>query len=42
MTMKRRDLLVGGAGVVASVAAVGLAAQAEAPTKQSDIDWSVC
>jgi heterodisulfide reductase subunit A-like polyferredoxin len=39
MTIKRRDLLAGGAGVVASVAAVGLAAQAEAPTKQSDIDW---
>jgi hypothetical protein len=40
MTVKRRDLVVGGAGVVAGVAAVGLSAQAEAPKKQSDIDWN--
>jgi len=39
MTMKRRDLLVGGAGMAASVAAVGLSAPAEAQTEQSAIHW---
>jgi hypothetical protein len=39
MTMKRRDLLVGGAGMAASVAAVGLSADAKAQTTQSDIHW---
>ena|SRR5277367_2344524 len=40
MTMKRRDLLVGGAGVVAGVAAGGLSARAqEAQTKPSAIQW---
>jgi hypothetical protein len=39
MTIKRRDLLVGGAGMAASVAAVGLAAQAQAQTGQSTINW---
>ena len=39
MTMKRRDLLVGSAGMAASVAAVGLSAQAEAQTGQSAVQW---
>ena len=39
MTMKRRDLLVGGAGMAASAAAVGLSAQAKAQTTQSGIHW---
>jgi hypothetical protein len=39
MTMKRRDLLLGGAGVAASVAAVGLSTEAKAQTTPSDIHW---
>ena len=39
MTMKRRDLLLGGAGVAASVAAVGLSAEAKAQTTPSDVHW---
>src|SRR5580658_10820006 len=39
MTMKRRDLLVGGAGMAASAAAVGLSAKAHAQTTQSGIQW---
>ncbi len=39
MTMKRRDLLVGGAGMAASVAAVGLSTRAEAKISQSAIQW---
>jgi succinate dehydrogenase/fumarate reductase flavoprotein subunit len=39
MTMKRRDLLVGGAGVAASAAAAGLTTPAEAQTRQGSIHW---
>ena len=39
MTMKRRDLLMGGAGVAASVAASGLGSEAEAQPRQSPIHW---
>jgi succinate dehydrogenase/fumarate reductase flavoprotein subunit len=39
MTMKRRDLLMGGAGVAASVAAAGLGSEAEAQPRQSPIHW---
>jgi len=39
MTMKRRDLLVGGAGMAASAAAIGLSAEAKAQTTQSGIHW---
>jgi succinate dehydrogenase/fumarate reductase flavoprotein subunit len=39
MTIKRRDLLKGGAGVAASVAAVGLGSEAEAQPRQSPIHW---
>ena len=39
MTMKRRDLLVGGAGMAASAAAIGLSAEAKAQTPQSGIHW---
>jgi FAD binding domain len=39
MTMKRRDLLLGGAGVAASVAAAGLSTEAKAQTTPSDIHW---
>jgi len=39
MTMKRRDLLVGSTGMVASLAAAGLSTRAEAQTGQSAIQW---
>jgi succinate dehydrogenase/fumarate reductase flavoprotein subunit len=39
MTMKRRDLLMGGAGVAASAAAASLGSEAEAQTRQSAIHW---
>ncbi len=39
MTMKRRDLLIGGAGMAASAAAAGLASQAEAQPRQSAVHW---
>jgi hypothetical protein len=39
MTTKRRDLLVGSAGIAASVAAVGHSAEAKAQTTQFDIHW---
>jgi succinate dehydrogenase/fumarate reductase flavoprotein subunit len=39
MTLKRRDLLVGGAGVAASVAAVGLGSEAHAQPRQGPIHW---
>ena len=39
MTIKRRDLLMGGAGVAASAAAAGLGSEAEAQTRQSAIHW---
>jgi heterodisulfide reductase subunit A-like polyferredoxin len=38
MTIKRRDLLLGGAGVAAGAAAVGLAGRAEAQTPAA-IRW---
>jgi hypothetical protein len=39
MTIKRRDLLVGSAGVAASVAAAGLGSEAEAQPRQGTIHW---
>jgi succinate dehydrogenase/fumarate reductase flavoprotein subunit len=39
MTIKRRDLLIGGAGVAASAAAAGLTSQAEAQPRQGAIHW---
>jgi succinate dehydrogenase/fumarate reductase flavoprotein subunit len=39
MTIKRRDLLVGGAGMAASVAAAGLGSEAEAQPRQGPIHW---
>jgi succinate dehydrogenase/fumarate reductase flavoprotein subunit len=39
MTIKRRDLLKGGAGVAASVAAAGLGSEAEAQPRQGPIHW---
>jgi hypothetical protein len=39
MTMKRRDLLIGGAGVAASVAVAGLGSEAEAQPRQGSIHW---
>jgi succinate dehydrogenase/fumarate reductase flavoprotein subunit len=39
MAMKRRDLLVGGAGMAASVAATGLSTGAKAQTGQPAIQW---
>src|SRR5208282_3188943 len=39
MTMKRRDLLVGSAGMAASVAAVGVSTRAKAQTSQPAIQW---
>jgi hypothetical protein len=39
MTIKRRDLLKGGAGVAASAAAAGLGSEAEAQPRQGPIHW---
>src|SRR3984957_10734274 len=39
MTIKRRDLLVGGAGMAASGAAAGLGSEAEAQPRQGPIHW---
>jgi len=39
MTIKRRDLLTGSAGVAASLATAGLPSQAEAQPRQSPIHW---
>jgi succinate dehydrogenase/fumarate reductase flavoprotein subunit len=39
MTMKRRDVLKGGAGMAASVAAAGLATEAKAQTPQAAMQW---
>jgi len=39
MTMKRRDLLKGGAGMAASAAALGLAAPGQAQTEQAAMPW---
>jgi hypothetical protein len=39
MTVKRRDLLIGGASVAASVAAAGFGSEVEAQTSQSLIHW---
>jgi succinate dehydrogenase/fumarate reductase flavoprotein subunit len=39
MTMKRRDLLLGGAGMAAGAAAAGLSVEAKAQTTPSGIHW---